>query len=58
MRVSPYLWFRYAGEKTSIVLQLQRDYGNRYVQRLVQHISRKRAEAIQNKLAVGPAGDK
>ena len=48
----------YAGERARIVLQLQRDYGNRYVQRLVTHISQKRAEAVQTKLAVGPAGDK
>jgi len=48
----------YAGERAGIVLQLQRDYGNRYVQRLVKHISQKRAEAVQAKLTVGPAGDK
>ena len=48
----------YAGERAGIVQQLQRDYGNRYVQRLVKHISRKRAEAVQAKLTVGPAGDK
>jgi hypothetical protein len=41
-----------------LVRQLQRDYGNQYVQRLVSHIQRKRAEAIQTKLEVDPAGDK
>ena len=44
-------------ERAMIVRQLQRDYGNRYVQRLVDHISRKRAEGVQTKLTVGPAGD-
>ncbi len=48
----------YAQQRALIVQQLQRDYGNRYVQRLVDHISRKRAEAVQAKLTVGPAGDK
>ena len=41
-----------------IAQQLQRDYGNQYVQRLVKHISRQRAEAVQAKLTVGSAGDK
>ena len=41
-----------------LVQQLQRDYGNQYVQRLVSHVQRERAEAIQTKLEVGPAGDK
>ena len=48
----------YAKKRAAIVMQLQRDYGNRYVQRLVKHISRQRAEAAQAKLTVGPAGDK
>ena len=30
----------YAGQKAMIVQKLQRDYGNRYVQRLLNHISR------------------
>ena len=47
----------YAREKAGIVQQLQRDYGNHYVRRLVKHISRRRSEAIQTKLTVGPAGD-
>ena len=48
----------YHRQRAAIVMQLQRDYGNRYVQRLVDHISRRRAEAVQAKLTVGPAGDK
>ena len=48
----------YHRQRAAIIMQLQRDYGNRYVQRLVDHISRTRAEAVQAKLAVGPAGDK
>ena len=44
--------------RAMIFRQLQRDYGNRYVQRLIDHISRKRAEPVQGKLTVGPAGDK
>ena len=48
----------YAGQRATIVRQLQRNYGNRYVQRLVDHISRMAAEAVQAKLTVGPAGDK
>ena len=48
----------YARQKAEIVRRLQRDYGNRYVQRLVNHISRQRAEGVQTELTVGPAGDK
>ena len=48
----------YASQRTAIVMQLQRDYGNRYVQRLVDHIKRQRAGTVQTKLTVGPAGDK
>ena len=48
----------YRQQRAMIVQQLQRDYGNRYVQRLVKHISQKRAEAVQTKLTAGPAGDK
>ena len=36
----------YASQRALIVRQLQRDYGNRYVQRLVNHISRMPAEAV------------
>ncbi len=35
-------------------MQLQRDYGNQYVQRLVEHIQHKRTETVQAKLTVGP----
>ena len=48
----------YARERANMVLRLQRDYGNRYVQRLVKHISKKREAVVQTKLTVGPAGDK
>ena len=48
----------YASQRSAIVMQLQRDYGNRYVQRLVKHNSLKVADAVQTKLKVGPAGDK
>ena len=48
----------YTSQRTAIVMQLQRDYGNRYVQRLVKHIAQMRAETVQAKLTVGPAGDK
>ena len=47
-----------ATEKAGIFRRLQRDYGNRYVQRLINHISRKQEESVQTKLTVGPAGDK
>ena len=46
-----------AVQRALLARRIQRDYGNRYVQRLVDHISQKRAEAVQTKLAVGPAGD-
>ena len=42
-----------AMQRALLARQIQRDYGNRYVQRLVDHISQKRAEAVQTKLAVG-----
>ena len=48
----------YQQQRAAIVMQLQRDYGNRCVQLLVRHISRQRAEATQAKLTVGPSGDK
>ena len=48
----------YARQRAMIAQQLQRDYGNQYVQRLVTHIQLQRAEAVQSKLEVGPAGDK
>lgn len=45
----------YARQRAEIMRQLQRDYGNRYVQRLVKHISRTRAEAAQAQSMVSPA---
>ena len=39
----------YARQRANLAQQLQRDYGNRYVQRLVDHIQRKRAENLQPK---------
>ena len=45
-------------QRALIVQRLHRDYGNRYVQRLVDHISRRRPEEAQTKLSVGPSGDK
>ena len=47
-----------ASQRATIALQLQSDYGNRYVQRLVKHISPNRAEAVQADPLVGPAGYK
>jgi len=43
----PYRMYRQ--QRAMIVHQLQRDYGNQYVQRLVKHISQQRAEAVQSK---------
>ena len=48
---------RYAQQRANFVRQLQRDYANQYVQRLVSHIQYQRAEAVQTKITVGPAGD-
>ena len=48
----------YARQRATLARQLQGDYGNRYVQRLVNHISQMPAEAVQPKLTVGPAGDR
>ena len=47
-----------AGQSHDIARQLQKSYGNKYVQRLVDHIHRKRVEEVQTRLTVGPAGDK
>ncbi len=47
----------YARQRVRIMRELQRDYGNRYVQRLVDHIQTKRAEAVQAKPTVGSGGD-
>ena len=40
-------------QRAEIVQQLQRTYGNQYVQRLVDHVSRKRIEGVQTKLTEG-----
>lgn len=47
----------YARQRAIMVQQLQRDYGNRYVQGLVEHISRKKAEAAQAERVAGPVED-
>ena len=47
----------YSHERALLVQQLQRDYGNSYVSRLVDHISRTRSKTIHTKLQVGAAGD-
>ena len=48
----------HTSQRAAIVMRLQRDYGNRYVQRLAKHISGMRAQAVQATLTIGPAGDK
>jgi len=48
----------HARQRAMFVGMLQRDYGNHYVQRLVDHITKKQTEGAQTKLNVGPAGDK
>ena len=48
----------YTSMRAAIALRLQRDYGNRYVQRLVNHISRKRAEAEIQRRVVWTDGDR
>ena len=47
----------YARQRDEIVRRIGRDHGNRYVQRLVDHIRRKRTRGMRTKLTVGPAGD-
>jgi hypothetical protein len=44
--------------RAMVVRQLQRNFGNRYVSRLLDHVSRRNSTGIQAKMAVGPAGDK
>ena len=39
----------YVQQRATIVKQIQRDYGNRYVQRLVSHIKANRGETAQPK---------
>ena len=48
----------YTQRRAMIVRQIQRDYGNQYVQRLVNRIQTQRAQGVQTKLKVGLAGDK
>ncbi len=45
-------------QRAMAVRKLQRDYGTRYVQRLIEHISRRSLTRIQAKSAAGPAWDK
>ena len=47
----------YVQRRALIIRQIQRDYGNQYVQRLVNRIQTQRAQGIQTRLTVGPAGD-
>lgn len=47
----------YALQRSEYVHDLQRTYGNRYVQRLVEHIDRKRKLVLQTKMTVGSADD-
>lgn len=47
-----------ASQRADIVRQIQRDYGNSYVQRLVDHVSSQTSGGIQAKLEVGAADDK
>jgi hypothetical protein len=44
-------------QRAAFVQQLQRAYGNAYVQRLAEHVSSAQPPAIQTKLVVGAAGD-
>jgi len=44
--------------RAMIVRQLQSNFGNQYVSRLLDHVSRRNSTVIQAKLTVGPAGDK
>ena len=47
-----------AGLKSETVRSIQRAYGNKYVQRLVESVTERRNGLVQTKLTVGPAGDK
>lgn len=44
--------------RNQIVRQIQREYGNRYVHRLFDHIQRNQSEPVQTKLASDPASDR
>lgn len=46
-----------SAQRASIVGQIQRDYGNQHVQRLLDHVAKYGTSQIQTKLTVGPAGD-
>ena len=46
-----------AAQRASIVGQIQRDYGNQHVQRLMDHVAENGSPYLQTKLTVGPAGD-
>ncbi|MDA0770153.1 MAG: DUF4157 domain-containing protein, partial [Chloroflexi bacterium] len=48
----------YARQKADVVRRIGRDYGNSYVQRLVEHVQSKKNGVVQSKLVVGPVGDK
>ena len=48
----------YSKQKTAIIRQLQRDYGNGAVQRWGKVVESRRTGAVQPKLTVGPAGDR
>ena len=47
-----------AGLRSEVTRSIQRSFGNKYVQRLVERIAAKRNVLVQTKLTVGPAGDK
>ena len=44
--------------RAMVVRQMQRNFGNRYVSRLLDHVSRRNSTGIQAKMTVGPSGDK
>ena len=44
--------------RAMVVRQLQRNFGNRYVSRLLDHVSQRNSTGIQTKMTVGPSGDK
>ena len=45
-------------QRAIIVRKLQRDHGTRYVQRLIEYISRRRATQVRAKITAGPVSDK
>ena len=44
--------------RAMVVRQMQRNFGNRYVSRLLDHVSRRNSTGMQAKMTVGPSGDK